>query len=171
MNTLNSPESELTLRVPKPGIHVDSQRQPTRRIAREITLRAVYVLEMRGCTTEQALLDTLVSDNGQPPAYTVRLLTHIEQYLEQLDDFIRAKVEKWEFHRIALIDRLILRIAIAELLYFPDVPPKVTINEAIEIAKNYSTMKSGRFVNGILDAVYGDINRGIIKLNGNGSGS
>ncbi len=113
-------------------------------------------------------MDPLVTDGSLPPAYTVRLLTHVEQYREQLDDLIRAKVEKWEFHRIAVVDKLILRMATAELLYFPDVPPKVSINEAIEIAKKYSTGKSSQFVNGILDAVYGDLNSGRLVLNGSG---
>ena len=56
-------------------------------------------------------------------------------------------------NRIALIDRMLLRMAICELLYFPDIPPKVSINEAIEIAKEFSTAGSGKFINGILDAI------------------
>lgn len=132
--------------------------RPTgRRLAREIALKAAYVLEARGCSVEEALQDPLVILDEAPPAYAVRLLTHVERYKEHLDDVIRAKVERWEFHRIATIDKLILRLATAELLYFPDVPPKVSINEAIEIAKTYSTDKSGRFVNGVLDAIWTDI--------------
>ncbi len=140
-------------------------RQPPRRLARETALRAVYVLELQGCTTEEALRDSLVCP-AAPPAYTVRLVSHVMRYREQLDDLIREKVEKWEFHRIATLDRLILRLALAELLYFPDIPPKVSINEAIEIAKKYSTLNSGKFVNGILDAVYNDAKRGKIQRSG-----
>jgi transcription antitermination protein NusB len=70
-----------------------------------------------------------------------------------LDDWISRSVEKWDLSRLAIIDLIILRIAIAEFLYFDDIPYKVTINEAIELAKRYSTAQSGRFVNGILDAV------------------
>lgn len=131
----------------------------SRRQAREIALKAAYVLETRGCTIEEALQDPLVIFETKPPAYAVRLLTTVERNREYLDDVIRAKVDRWEFHRIALLDRLVLRLATAELLYFPDVPPKVAINEAIEIAKTYSTDKSGRFVNGVLDAIWGDLNR------------
>lgn len=58
--------------------------------------------------------------------------------------------------RIALIDKILLRMAICELLYFPDIPPKVSINEAIEIAKEFSTAGSGKFINGILDAILSD---------------
>lgn len=70
-----------------------------------------------------------------------------------LDEWIRKSVEKWDLDRLAIIDLIILRMAIAEFLYFDDIPYKVTINEAIELAKRYSTTQSGRFVNGILDAV------------------
>jgi N utilization substance protein B len=108
----------------------------------------------------------LITGGNLPPAYAVRLLTHIESYKEQLDELIRSKVEKWEFSRIATIDKIVMRMATAELLYFPDIPPKVSINEAIEIAKKYSTDKSGKFVNGILDAIYNDILNGRLVLNG-----
>jgi len=67
---------------------------------------------------------------------------------------VTSVVENWEFGRIALIDRLILRLALCELLHFDEIPPKVTINEAIDLAKKYSTSQSGRFVNGILDSLY-----------------
>ncbi|MDP8238257.1 MAG: transcription antitermination factor NusB [Candidatus Hatepunaea meridiana] len=148
------------------NIRNSKSRMPSRRLAREIALKVAYAIEVRSCEPEEALQDKLITDGELPPAYTVRLITHIEQYREQLDDLIRLKVDKWEFHRIAVLDRIILRMGIAELLYFPDVPPKVSINEAIEIAKLYSTDNSGRFVNGILDAVYNDITKGEIVLNG-----
>ncbi len=141
-------------------------RIPSRRQAREIALKVAYALDMRKCDMEEVLRDSLVTGDELPPAYSVRLLTHVERYREQLDNLIRLKVEKWEFHRIAVLDRIILRMATAELLYFPDIPPKVSINEAIEIAKDYSTDKSGKFVNGILDAVYTDITNGKLVLDG-----
>lgn len=132
----------------------------SRRMAREIALRAGYVIEMRGCTVEEALKDPLVNEGFSPSPFTIRLVTHCDTYRDRLDDVIRAKIERWEFHRVAVIDRLILRMAAAEMLYLPDVPPKVSINEAIEIAKKFSTVNSGRFINGVLDAIYGDMGRG-----------
>ena len=63
-------------------------------------------------------------------------------------------VTNWQFDRIALMDRLILRMALCELINYEEIPPKVTINEAIDLAKKYSTYESGRFVNGVLDALY-----------------
>jgi N utilization substance protein B len=126
-------------------------------MARETALRVAYAQEMRSCSMEEVLQDALVVGDTKPLAYTVRLVTHMEQYVEQLDAIIKAKIVRWDFSRIAVLDRIILRMGVAEMLYFPDVPPKVTINEAIEIAKKFSTDGSGRFVNGILDAVYHDL--------------
>ncbi|MFC1724685.1 transcription antitermination factor NusB, partial [candidate division KSB1 bacterium] len=85
------------------------------------------------------------------------LLKKCLEDIEEIDKLIINKLENWDFSRIALIDKLILRLAIAELLSFEDIPPKVTIDEAIEIAKKFSTEKSGGFINGILNAVYKDL--------------
>jgi len=145
-----------------------STHAPSRRMAREIALKVAYAHEMRNCEQEEVLRDQMITGGVLPPAYTVRLLAHVEQYREQLDDIIRLKVEKWEFSRIAVLDRIVLRLAAAELHYFPDVPPKVSINEAIEIAKKFSTEKSGKFINGILDAMYSDIVRGSSANNNGG---
>lgn len=76
-----------------------------------------------------------------------------------LDEYILEKVMNWEMERMSLLDKIILKIGLAELLYFPDIPPKVSINEAIDIAKEYCTKNSGRFVNGILDAIHDDLKK------------
>lgn len=73
--------------------------------------------------------------------------------LEALDMRIVGRVTNWEMNRIALIDKILLRIGICELLFFPDIPPKVSINESIEIAKDFSTAGSAKFINGILDGI------------------
>ena len=72
---------------------------------------------------------------------------------------ISRHTKNWDFSRIALLDRILLQIAITELLFFPDIPPKVTINECIEIAKMYSTDQSGKFINGIMDAILNELRR------------
>jgi len=72
---------------------------------------------------------------------------------KQCDEYIGQTVKHWQIQRIALIDRAILRLAIAELLYRIDVPVKVVIDQAIELAKKYSTSESPQFINGILDAI------------------
>lgn len=88
---------------------------------------------------------------------------------EELDEIIGRHAENWDLSRIALIDHIVLRMAITELLTFEDIPPKVSINEAIEVAKRYSTSKSGQFINGILDAVLLDLKEmGRLKKSGRG---
>ena len=81
------------------------------------------------------------------------------QYRDEIDDQIRNHVQNWELHRIAAVDRNILRLAIYEMLHREDIPPVVSINEAVDIAKKFSTNDSGKFVNGILDKVKGELMR------------
>jgi len=73
--------------------------------------------------------------------------------LAQCDEIIDASTIKWQFKRLAPVDKSILRLAVYQLKFCPDIPPKVVINEAIELAKKYSAEKSSAFVNGVLDAV------------------
>ncbi len=76
-----------------------------------------------------------------------------------LDERIKQYAKNWDLHRMAVVDRNILRLAIYEMLYRDDIPPVVSINEAVDIAKKFSTQDSGKFVNGILDKVKGDLMR------------
>src|SRR6187455_146277 len=80
-------------------------------------------------------------------------------HLSTIDDRIRKYCDNYEFHRISAVDRNILRLAIYEMLYRDDIPPVVSINEAIELAKTFGGPDSGRFVNGILDRVKDDLTR------------
>lgn len=81
------------------------------------------------------------------------------EHREAIDAVIRRTVQNWELHRIAAVDRNILRLAIYEMLQREDIPPVVSINEAVDIAKKFSTDESGKFVNGVLDRVRGQLNR------------
>lgn len=82
------------------------------------------------------------------------LIAKTQQSREFAVNEIKKSIANWEFERLTVVDRIILEMAIAELLHFPDIDPAVTINEAIEVAKLYSTEKSGIFVNGVLDSLY-----------------
>jgi len=86
-----------------------------------------------------------------------------------IDSMITERIKNWEYDRVAILDKIILRLAIAEILYFPEIPPKVSINEAIELAKLYCSDKSPTFVNGVLDAVLNNL-RKENKLNKKGRG-
>lgn len=82
---------------------------------------------------------------------------------QKLEEILAPKISKWEPHQIAMIDNIILKMAVTEFMYFPSIPSKVTINEYIELAKNYSTPQSKKFINGVLDAIQKDfIKDGII---------
>ena len=79
---------------------------------------------------------------------------------KELDKLIDSRSKNWDIDRIALIDKLILRIALVEMVYVDDVPPKVSIAEGVEIAKQFSTTDSSGFINGILDSVYNETIKG-----------
>ncbi|MGQ9852751.1 MAG: transcription antitermination factor NusB [Candidatus Oleimicrobiaceae bacterium] len=143
----------------------------TRRAAREVALRALYAAELSGRTAAEVLADPLVvrQADGQLGEFVRRLVTMTLQHRTELDDYIIAKTTNWDFARLAVIDRLVLRMAVCEFLHFEDIPPKVTIDEAIEISRKYSTEKSDKFVNGILDAVLNELQgRDLIVKTGRG---
>ena len=87
------------------------------------------------------------------------LIEGMVEHLLEIDERIRRYCENYEFRRISVVDRNVLRLAIYEMLYRDDIPPVVSINEAIELAKTYGGGESGRFVNGILDRVRKDLDR------------
>ncbi len=81
------------------------------------------------------------------------------EHRDAIDELIKGHAKNWEFHRIAAVDRNIMRLAIYEMLHREDIPPIVSINEAVDIAKKFSTQDSGKFVNGILDKIKGKLMR------------
>jgi len=126
-----------------------------RRRAREIALSALYSMEVGGEGVEKALADIRREAKADEEifSYAQRLVRAVAEHLPELDKTIAAQCRNWDLKRVALIDKNILRMAIAEILHFDDIPEKVSIDEAIELAKRYSTEKSGTFVNGILDPI------------------
>jgi N utilization substance protein B len=126
-----------------------------RRRARELALEALYRIEMAEDDMRYVLDDLFASKpaDEETRVFTEALVAQTLEHLDQIDQLIAETAKNWDLVRIAVIDRNILRFAVTELLYFPDIPMKVTIDEAIEVAKKYSTPDSGRFVNGILDKI------------------
>ena len=86
--------------------------------------------------------------------YAMKLTNKCLDYNQELDNLIISKSSNWDISRIAIIDRIIIRLALTEMLYFDDIPAKVSIVEAVEISKEYSTDDSSSFINGILDSIY-----------------
>lgn len=143
-----------------------------RREARERVMQALYAYEMAEDDVRH-FMNTLIKphlkDDRDNLRFAESLFLRTLDMTDELDEIIGRHAENWDLARIALIDHIVLRMAIAELLTFEDIPPKVSINEAIEVAKRYSTSKSGQFINGILDAVLLDLKeRGRLNKTGRG---
>jgi N utilization substance protein B len=142
-----------------------------RRRSRELALQACYAYELSGNPPEQILNDIILNkaESEGVLEFAAELFRLTVARIAEYDEMIKRKAVNWEFNRIAVMDKLILRMALCEFLCFDDIPPKVSIDEAIEIAKKYSTEKSGRFVNGILDAVLSDLRKeGRLRKRGRG---
>jgi N utilization substance protein B len=141
-----------------------------RRIVRERVLQILYAFELNS-ESLQSLTEGILSDltDAVDRKFANDLVNRVIINRKELDSKIKERVDNWEMGRIALIDKLLLRMGICELLYFTDIPPKVSINECIEIAKIYSTAGSGKFINGILDAILNELKTGG-KLNKSGRG-
>jgi len=133
-----------------------------RRRAREAALQILYQIDMGGLQADEAINNYWEEKpfvDEEIHSYATRLVKEAVARLEEIDKLIDAVLENWEIERVAAVDRNILRLGVCELLAFEDVPPKVTINEAVEIAKRFSTEESGRFVNGVLDAIWKRLER------------
>ncbi|MBI3111127.1 MAG: transcription antitermination factor NusB [Ignavibacteriales bacterium] len=142
-----------------------------RRQIREKVLQALYAHELSGESVDLILEHIVAPLKKEPEVFELakQLILKTIEVKGELDALIKGRVANWEFNRLAVIDRIILRMGICELLYFEDIPPKVSINEAIEIARRYSTEKSDKFVNGVLDSILADLKKGDrVKKTGRG---
>ena len=128
-----------------------------RRQSRELALQFLYGrgMDRSGTPLEEAMTDFWNINRASEGVrqFATDLVTGTLDNLDRIDNIIREHATNWKLDRIALVDKNILRLAIYELNYRDDIPFAVTINEAVEIAKRFSTPRSGKFVNGILDKV------------------
>lgn len=125
--------------------------------ARELALKLLYVIDIsRPDQVETQLQDVLEIEHASSSvaALASEISSQVRISRDELDEVLQAVAVNWQVSRMPVIDRAILRMGVYELLYMHDVPPKVTINEAVELAKKYSTEKSGAFVNGLLDKIF-----------------
>ncbi|HWP45819.1 MAG TPA: transcription antitermination factor NusB [Candidatus Limnocylindrales bacterium] len=127
-----------------------------RRQAREVALKILYGLDILPREVDKTLTEFWFLTRYSPEiqAFASRLVRGVMEHKEEIDKLIIQNVTNWTLDRMATVDRNILRFAIYELLYEDEIPPKVTINEALDIAKKYSTDKSSAFINGILDKIH-----------------
>ncbi len=130
-----------------------------RRLARESALEVLYRLDLVGDEPEHSIAEVLLRKNPSEEAetYLRRLVDSVLAHQQEIDAALRKHLKRWRLERLTMPDRAILRLAAAEILYFDDVPPKVSINEAVEIAKKYGDDEAGKFVNGVLDSVFREV--------------
>ena len=125
------------------------------------TQRAAVIAEEKGPATwgQPTELPAPTAEEAEMRLFAEPLIRGTLEHRDAIDEQIRKHAKNWDLHRIATVDRNIMRLAIYEMLHREDIPPIVSINEAVDIAKKFSTEDSGKFVNGILDKVRGEILR------------
>jgi transcription antitermination protein NusB len=131
----------------------------SRRLAREVIFRALFQVDIGKCRAEQAIMTALEGFrfSDEEEQFIRELVAGTAEKLEELDRLIEKHLVKWELSRISAVDRNLLRLALYEILYRPDIPPAVSINEALELAKKYgSTGEAVGFINGVLDRSAGE---------------
>jgi len=130
-----------------------------RRRAREYVLQILFQLDITGSKLSDDLLKDFWKDKNEDAEgqeFTQSLVRGTVEHIASLDEIIKNAAEHWSLDRMAVVDKNILRAAAYELIYRKDIPPSVAINEALEIAKKYSTEESASFLNGILDRIAKD---------------
>ncbi len=124
--------------------------------ARELAMQGLYQLDVQGLDVLE-LIDNFFMEQDSDEFVRKLALDWTKQTwqnLAQCDALITCSIIKWQFDRLSPVDKSILRLAVYQLKFCPDIPPKVVINEAIELAKKFGADKSSAFVNGVLDAVF-----------------
>jgi N utilization substance protein B len=137
---------------------------PNRHLARSVAMQSLFEWDFRG--QPSAAMPAIIEHNlGEfapglnEGAFTTELIDGVLKNLPEIDEIIAKYAPSWPINQITIVDRNILRIGVYELKFNKDVPPKVAINEAIELAKSFGGPSSGRFVNGVLGSMYSDITK------------
>ena len=130
-----------------------------RRKLREHILQLLYQVEVSKNSPEETFSYYIKDEQPDKDSkeFVRQILFGVYEKQKELDSLISQFAQNWKLHRIALIDKNILRMATYEMLYLKDIPHVVSINEAVDIAKKYSTADSGKFVNGILDKIKNEV--------------
>jgi N utilization substance protein B len=140
------------------GTFTSRRERVDRSRARGWALQVLYRWEAGGkeVTLRDALVDTMATRRVSPRRvpYVRTVLAAVDEHLEDIDRRLREALENWRLERLSAIDRAVLRLATAELLYLDDIPPRVALQEAVRLAEQYGGDDSPRFVNGVLDALY-----------------
>jgi N utilization substance protein B len=126
-----------------------------RRVAREVAVQTLYEIAHTEEPFERALESNVERRRGNAGvrAYAERLVSTVEAHRQAIHEQLAGAIDNWSIERVAMVDRCVLEVGCAEILYFPDVPVAVVIHEAVDIARKFSTDESGPFVNGVLDRI------------------
>ena len=124
-------------------------------------MQFLYQLDLRGESAMENLASHLgyATKDREVQEFSLRLISGTKDLRPEVDQMLQRVAQNWDLRRMACIDRNILRMAIFEILYCSDIPPNVSINEAIDMGKKFSTANSGSFINGILDRVKGELDK------------
>ena len=148
-----------------------------KRISRYIALQTIYAYEISGGDKNVLIYKEFMHHfqhdfseyygtlSSSQLFFSEKLYVSSIENKDYIDSVIKERLKNWDISRLAIIDKLILRMSAAEMLFIDDVPPKVSIVEGVEIAKVFSTQDSSNFVNGILDAIYNEVYMNNIKPN------
>ena len=138
----------------------------TRRRARELAMQALFYMDASQNASPQML--ERFCENFTPPQkarpFFMKLVKGVLEAKPQIDTLIERFSKNWRVHRMSCVDRNIMRVAVFEMLSCPDIPPKVSINEAIDVGKKFGTEESGAFINGIIDSIRIAIEKGEIQV-------
>jgi N utilization substance protein B len=140
-----------------------------RHLVRETVLSLLYTYEFNKENYFEFVKDKIKDFDQNNQDFANKLINKTILQIKDFDSIINSKLNKWELDRVPVIDRIIIRMGICEIMHFEDIPPKVTINEMIELAKEYSNEKSSKFVNGIIDSFLNDLQKNN-QLNKTGRG-
>jgi N utilization substance protein B len=133
----------------------------TRHASREWAVQFLFQRDFNRDDMEEALAEFWSTRESSPPAraFADRLIKGVDEHRAAIDKLIQHYADHWEVKRMGALDRNAMRVAVYEMLHCPDIPPVVSINEAVDIAKSFSNRESGRFVNGVLDQVARHLDR------------
>lgn len=142
-----------------------------RRLAREIIVQSLYQMEMNDVEVAEAVemlieeaadeneTDRVITDENELKTYVVEHVNGVWEHKMAIDDMLEHYLKGWQMSRLSRVDRQILRLATFEMIFASDVPAKVAVNEAIDLAKHFGTEDSGKFVNGVLGKLIQDVDK------------
>lgn len=126
-----------------------------RKTAREIAMQLIFQMLIQDDYSNEMIAKLLqkISEENEQLSYIKNIVLRFTQNMQEIDSLIEVNSPDWKLNRMAKVDLAILRVAVTEILYLDDIPESVSINEAVEIAKKFSTEESGSFINGILGSI------------------